>query len=184
MACHQLDGGKPESKVLPTRFIMRRSASGSKKNAENTNFYHVRDFDANFMEISYKTLWAKQTKTEERNELLGDIQKEKMRENYDMKLFVQDILQFEKGKDQSYGVLLENLNWLSIENADVYLLEKPVLHLFLENFQVPEVLYHKATLRKGVVSTIPVVQQQEAFHTVYDRTEEDYCYRQMKNYIW
>lgn len=266
MACHQLDGNTPESKVLPTRFIMRRSVSGSKKNAENQDFYPVRDFDANFMEIfhcnitegitkqlaqtrlaykkliitftrnaldgfknpncnaeiaacadkflstggmkyadvdimlshleiSYKIVRAKQSKTEERNELrdlyfelyrktvralnelLGDIQKEKMRESYDMKLFVQDILQFEKGKDQSYGVLLENLNWLSIENADVYLLEKPVLHLFLENFKEPEVLYHKATLRKGVVCTIPVVQQQEAFSTIFDKHEETYCYR-------
>lgn len=266
MACHQIAGGKPESKVLPTRFIKRRSATGSKKNAEQADFYHVRNFDANFMEIfhcnitegitkqlaqtrlaykklmiafarnardgfknpdgnaeiaacadeflstggmkyadvdillshleiSYKMLRAKQTRTEERNELrdlyfelyrktvrslnelLGDSQKEKIRENYDMKLFVQDILQFEKGKDQSYGVLLENLNWLSIRNADVYLLEKPVLHLFQESFVVPEVLYHKATLRDGVVSTIPKVQQQEAFDSIYDKTQEAYCYR-------
>ena len=43
---------------------------------------------------------------------IWEMRERSMRDSFDMKLFVQKTLQFEKGTDQSYGVLLENLNWL------------------------------------------------------------------------
>ena len=98
---------------------------------------------------------------------LGRIDASKEAENYAMKLFVQDMLQFEKGRDQSYGTLLENLDWLNIKNACIYMLPKPILHLFREDFETPQELYQKAVLRKGRVETIPVSRQKKRFADIF-----------------
>lgn len=47
------------------------------------------------------------------------------RDNYSMKLFVRDMLEFENGNDQSYALVLNNLEWLHIEHAFLYALEEP-----------------------------------------------------------
>lgn len=98
---------------------------------------------------------------------LGRIDASKEAESYAMKLFVQDMLQFEKGRDQSYGTLLENLDWLNIKNAAIYMLPKPILHLFREDFETPQELYQKAVLRKGRVETIPVSRQKKRFADIF-----------------
>lgn len=64
---------------------------------------------------------------------LGGIRTAQETKSYSMKLFVRDMLQFEKGNDQSYAVILNNLGWLNIKNAFLYLFEKPIVHLYLEN---------------------------------------------------
>ena len=143
------------------------------------------------LESAYKVLRGKQVKDEGRTELrdlffdlyrktvramnvlVGDMEQEKIKESYDMKVFVQDILQFEKGKDQSYGVLLERLEWLGIRNAKLYMLKQPELHLFKEAYSVPDALYLKAERRDGVVSTVPAMQQKIDFDDIYmDKTGE------------
>lgn len=87
---------------------------------------------------------------------ISDAQEEK---NYEMKLFVKDIMDFEKGNDQSYMVLLEHLNWLGIKNAYIYTFEKPVLHLHKEEIALPEELYLKAMLKAGEVQGILATNQ-------------------------
>lgn len=145
------------------------------------------------VEIAYRVMRSMQKKDEGRAELrdlffmlyrkavhamnvvVGEMEQEKIKENFDMKLFVQDTLQFEKGKDQSYGVLLEKLDWLSIKNAELYMLDKPVLHLFREEFRVSETLRLKATLKNGVVETIPAMQQKKKFDSIFLRKENEPC---------
>lgn len=80
-------------------------------------------------------------------------------ENYDMKIFVQEMLQFERGSDQSYGSLLENLEWLGIKNACVYIFPKHMLHLEKDTLVLPEELDVKAVLKKGSVSTSSLLHQ-------------------------
>ena len=87
---------------------------------------------------------------------ISDTQEEK---NYEMKLFVKDIMDFEKGTDQSYMVLLEHLNWLGIQNAYIYTFESPVLHLHKEEIVLPEELYLKAMLKAGEVQGILATSQ-------------------------
>ncbi len=262
MAQDRIRGGHPESKVMPTRLIMRKSISGESAGINKERFYRPKDFDVHFAEIFHRNVIEEMTEqlmairmaykklviaftrnalngfrspegnseimlcadefinvggmryadvdillshfemaynlirgTEEDHAdktmlrdiffvlyrravhamsvVVGDMEQEKINESFDMKVFVQDILQFEKGKDQSYGVLLEKLGWLSIRNAELYMLEKPVLHLFKEKFPTPETLWQKAVLKDGVVKTVPVMRQQRKLETVYLRRENE-----------
>ncbi|MBD5513829.1 MAG: GGDEF domain-containing protein [Lachnospiraceae bacterium] len=147
------------------------------------------------LESAYKVMRSMQIKDEGRTELrdlffdlyrktvramnvlVGDMEQEKIKESYDMKVFVQDILQFEKGKDQSYGVLLERLEWLGIKNAKLYMLKHPELHLFKEAYSAPETLYLKAERRDGVVRTVPAMQQKTDFDDIYTDRAGQSSYR-------
>lgn len=274
MACASIRGEKVESRVMPTRLIMRKSISGITQEADKDNFYQLKDFDRYFSEVfhqnmdrqlteklmrirlSYKKLVAiftrnaidgfrnpnanaeislcadefmsvggmkyadvdillshcesaykvlrsvqvkEETKTELRdlffelyqkavhamNVVVGEMEQDREKESFDMKLFVQDILQFEKGKDQSYGVLLKRLDWLSVQNAKIYMLEEPVLHLFQEDFAVPEALYLKASLKKGIVKTIPAMRQRRKFESIYLGKDNEPCsYRVVLPLFW
>ena len=95
----------------------------------------------------------------ELNGQIGEIRADEYEMNYAMKLFAQDILQFEHGRDQSYSSLLHNLDWLQIRNAAIYMLPKPIMHLYREKFTVPDQLYVKAVLQDGIVSTVPILEQ-------------------------
>ncbi|MBQ6888285.1 MAG: GGDEF domain-containing protein [Lachnospiraceae bacterium] len=101
------------------------------------------------------------------NGLMISMKETEDRENYEMKLFVQEILSFEKGKDQSYSVLLEKLDWLHIKNAQIYLLPQPVLHLYKEDFELPEEFYLKAVLENGVVQAVSVSNQKKSLEEVF-----------------
>lgn len=101
------------------------------------------------------------------NGLIAEIKATEEKKRYEMKLFVQNMLQFEKGKDQSYSVLLENLDWLQIKNAQIYMFPEPILHLFKEKFEVPKELLLKAELQNGEVRTIPSIQQKRKLATIF-----------------
>lgn len=90
---------------------------------------------------------------------LGVMQEQSIRDSFDMKLFVQKTLQFERGTDQSYGILLENLSWLHVKNAGIYTFEQPITHLVSDPFRAPEELYLKAVLRAGKVQLVPAIEQ-------------------------
>lgn len=85
---------------------------------------------------------------------LGRISADKEDDQYAIKLFVRDIMQFEKGTDQSYAVLLEHLEWFDIKNACIYTFKKPIMHLEHEELEVPEYLYLKAVLREGTAESV------------------------------
>lgn len=99
---------------------------------------------------------------------LGNMLEAQEKENYSMKLFVRDMLQFEKGNDLSYTSMLNNLGWLDIKNAYVYMFKNPIMHLDKEQFQPPKNLYLKAVLRDGEVSAIPAMQQKVALKDIFD----------------
>ncbi len=88
-------------------------------------------------------------------------------EAYSMKLFVSNIMQFEKGNDKSYMLLLQNLDWLKIQNAYVYIFEEPITHLYREEFRLPEYLYLKALRTKNGVESIPVMWQKVKVADIY-----------------
>ncbi len=99
---------------------------------------------------------------------MGNMLEAQEKENYSMKLFVRDMLQFEKGNDLSYTSMLDNLGWLDIKNAYVYMFKHPIMHLDKEQFQPPKNLYLKAVLREGEVSAIPAMQQKVALKDIFD----------------
>ncbi len=105
----------------------------------------------------------------------GEKAERQEKKDYAMKLFVKDIMGFEKGTDQTYTVLLEHLGWLDIRNAYVYVFEQPMLHLYQEETQLPDKLYLKAVLKNGSVKNILGVNQQVALKDIFSNRhiEED-----------
>lgn len=89
----------------------------------------------------------------------GTMREAEEKTNYSMKLFIRDMLQFEKGNDQSYASVLGNLDWMGIKNAYIYMLPKPMVHLFKENFVLPKEMYLKVFIRDGRVHTVPALRQ-------------------------
>ncbi|MBQ6887119.1 MAG: GGDEF domain-containing protein [Lachnospiraceae bacterium] len=101
------------------------------------------------------------------NQRYGEILESQNDKNIAMKLFTRDIMQFEKGNDQSYIVLLQHLNWLDIRNACIYVFEKPMLHLYQEEFVLPEKLYLKATLKDGETQVIYAANQETYIKDIF-----------------
>ncbi|MCD8012920.1 MAG: GGDEF domain-containing protein [Lachnospiraceae bacterium] len=93
--------------------------------------------------------------------------------NYDMKLFVQNILQFEQGTDDSYRSLLHNLDWLEIKNAWLYRLPVPIAHQFQTPFETPDTLELKAELRGGVVQENSPAPPSQKLEEVFRYTKPD-----------
>lgn len=102
---------------------------------------------------------------------LGRISEAREDEQYVMKLFVRDIMQFEKGTDQSYAVLLEHLSWLDIRNAYLYVFKKPVMHLEHEELEIPDRLYLKAVRRDGSVESVLGAQQERNTADIFRSSE-------------
>lgn len=80
--------------------------------------------------------------------------------NYTMKLFIRDMLSFERGDNQSYTYLIENLDWLNIDNAYIYIFKNPIVHLYGEAMKVPEKVYLKAVRIGGRTSPVPSIDQE------------------------
>ena len=100
---------------------------------------------------------------------LGIMQEENYKDSFGMKLFIQKTLQFEKGTDQSYGTLLENLGWLHVQNAGIYIFEQPITHLFSDPFRAPDKLYLKAVLKAGEVQVIPAIEQKTLLKDIFTK---------------
>lgn len=92
---------------------------------------------------------------------------------YDMKLFIRNTMQFEKGTDQSYVYLLENLGWLDIKNACIYIFKKPIIHLEHEVFELPDKLYLKAILKNGEAKSILSEYQERDMSMIFKSCETD-----------
>ncbi|MBO5112796.1 MAG: GGDEF domain-containing protein [Lachnospiraceae bacterium] len=99
---------------------------------------------------------------------IGRMSANQEKENYSIKMFVRDVLQFEKGNDLSYTSLLGNLEWLGIRNAYVYIFRDPIMHLVREQFVPPKYLYLKAVLKDGVVSSVPSLRQKVFLKDLFD----------------
>lgn len=143
------------------RFLKRKQKSESRK-------FELRDF---FSVIYRKIILSMNT--------LDGLEKvAENKSNYSMKLFIRDMLQFEKGNDQSYAFLLGNLDWLHIKNAYLYTFYKPITHLDKEPFTVPQEFYLKAYLQDGIVTSVPAIEQKicftELFYNRYMKPEVNY----------
>lgn len=112
--------------------------------------------------------------------LLGKTSENQEKENYAVKMFVRDVLQFEKGNDLSYTSMLGNLEWLGIKNAYVYIFSAPVMHLCREQFIPPKQLFLKAVLKEGKVRSVPSLKQRTALNEIFDNSfidkEKRYSY--------
>lgn len=82
------------------------------------------------------------------------MQKEELAYNYAIKMFVRDTMQFQNGCDESYQALLRQMSWLDIQNAYLYIFEKPVWHAYRTEFELPGHVLLKAVLRNGEVRSV------------------------------
>lgn len=120
--------------------------------------YRLRDF---FSKIYRKM-------AHEMNKQFGRMKQKKEKESYDMKLFVQNVMQFENCHEESYRSLLSNLDWLGIKNAAICLLQQPRTHLFREKFHAPSNLSLKTVLRDGNVVSVPKEDQKIRIEALFN----------------
>ncbi len=138
-------------------------------------FYHALltqqdDPDSRFaLRNAFNMLYRKMIRT--MNHQSASVMEKEDQTSYNMKLFVQNILQFEQGNDESFCSILKNLDWLDIRNAWLYLLPVPQKHLFLEPFETPQSLELKAVLKDGVVHTVSLPEQPQSLHEMYRFTK-------------
>lgn len=97
----------------------------------------------------------------------GVMKEAEAKNNYSMKLFVRDMLQFEKGNDQSYASVLNNLDWLNIKNAFLFTFKKPIMHLYEEKYTLPTQYYLKAYLRDGKAVSVPAIKQKHSIRDIF-----------------
>ena len=113
----------------------------------------------------------------------GRQREEQQTYNYSMKLFVRDMLEFENGNDQSYALILNNLEWLHIEHAFLYAFGEPQIHLFREEFEAPDHLYLKAAKCGNDVFAVPFTEQKTAVEDMlcnpYIQTDKKYSFVQI-----
>ncbi|MCD7833367.1 MAG: GGDEF domain-containing protein [Lachnospiraceae bacterium] len=138
-------------------------------------FYHAllefqTDTESRFeLRNAFSTIYRKIIRAMNRHS--ATVLKQEYQTNYDMKLFVQNLLQFEHGTDESFCSILENLDWLQIRNAWLYLLPAPLEHQFLEPFDTPAVLELKAVLKDGRVRSVPQPEQAQTLREMYQNTK-------------
>ena len=87
---------------------------------------------------------------------------------YSMKTLVKDTLNFTYGNDRSYESIVSTLFNVGIKNAYVYIYEKPVVHLEMEEFIIPDHVRLKAALTDGVVQEIAYTQQVVPLESLFD----------------
>jgi len=93
------------------------------------------------------------------NKRYGSIIRRKQELDYAMKNFVKDTMSFRHGNDQSYQVLLEDLDWAGITDGCIYIFENPVMHIEGEIYTPPKTALLRAILRKGKVTIPPAGKQ-------------------------
>ncbi len=101
------------------------------------------------------------------NQRYSEISELQNKKNVAMKVLTRDIMQFEKGNDQSYMALLKNLNWLDIQNSGVYVFEQPMLNLYQDEFVLPEKMYLKAVLKEGEIQSVLAQNQEVAMSDIF-----------------
>ena len=76
-----------------------------------------------------------------------------------LKTLVKDSMNFRDGNDQSYASIVSSLEWMKIKNAYVYIFDKPVTHLYGEDFELPDKIRMKVAMVDGKVEQIPFAEQ-------------------------
>lgn len=90
------------------------------------------------------------------DESMGNIN---MSSVYNMEAFFKETVQFTRNADLNYARFLENLDFMYIKNAYLFLYEKEIGYFQDEVFEVPKYLYLKAYLKDGQVASVPKAKQ-------------------------
>lgn len=139
-------------------FLERSYRTFDKNQQSFDGKYQLRDF--------YSRLYRKIIKN--MNNTQNRMIEENVQTNFSMRAFSQNIMFFEKGIDQSYSYVLNNLDWLHITTGFLYLLKKPVYHLMREPFETPDEMYLKAVRINNEVRIVPASQQKVSIAHIFD----------------
>jgi len=86
---------------------------------------------------------------------------------YEMEAFFRDSLQFVRNNETNYARILENLDFMGIRNAGLYLYEKSYSYFQFDMFELPKTLYLKAVLKDGEPSNVPVSSQETDINAIF-----------------
>ncbi|MDD3413510.1 MAG: GGDEF domain-containing protein [Lachnospiraceae bacterium] len=156
---------------------------------ENILIHTELDKAFHIMDIFYNILFSK-IKREDKKILLSSVFAEGYRKiaykmaatslNYQSTLqdlnnitntITRDMISFDKGENESYGVILEKMKLLNIESSYLYMFEKPIKHQRNQIWKAPEYTYLKTYQRGEDVFIQPEKAQKmktnNIFHNAY-----------------
>ena len=87
---------------------------------------------------------------------------------YTLKNMVEDSLNFNHGGDESYTTIVSNLAMFGVENAYVYIYDRPIFHEQGEEFAPPKKVRLKVAMTDGEIKVIPPEQQFIELDHLYD----------------
>jgi diguanylate cyclase (GGDEF)-like protein len=90
---------------------------------------------------------------------IRDITHQKLEMAYATKNFVKESLSFRHGTDQSYQVLLSDLEWAGVTDGAVYIYDRPIIHMEGERFVPPKTGLLKTVMKDGKVK-VPAAGRQ------------------------
>lgn len=99
------------------------------------------------------------------DESMGNIN---MSSVYNMEAFFRETVQFARNTELNYARFLENLDFMYIKNAYLYLYEKEIGYYIGEVFEVPKYLYLKAYLKDGKTASVPKGKQKIKRNNIFN----------------
>lgn len=105
------------------------------------------------------------------DESMGNIN---MSSVYNMEAFFRETVQFSRTTDLNYARFLENLDFMYIKKAYLYLYENEIGYFQGEVFEVPKYLYLKAYLKDGVTASVPKGKQKIKKNNIFNNDFVDW----------
>ena len=101
------------------------------------------------------------------NELLVNKTHENVMEIIGIQEFIRGSMQFVRENDQAYSQVLDRIKWIGIQNAEIVIFDKPIIHLYKENFVIPKEINLKAVIKHGKLISIPKNEQRIAYSQIF-----------------
>ncbi|SNU09540.1 DNA-binding transcriptional regulator, LacI/PurR family [Lachnospiraceae bacterium] len=87
---------------------------------------------------------------------------------FTLKHLVEDALAFNEYKDEHYEEIFKNLNYFGVNNAYLYIYDKPVSHRNGEDFRLPDTIRLKTAMTDGQIMTLPYEKQIISADNLFD----------------
>lgn len=84
-----------------------------------------------------------------------------------IKNLVEETLNIEHGGDSNYKQIMKNLSSFNVNNAYIYIYEKPIVHTQEDTFRLPDKILLKAAMNDGEIEVIPEEEQALSVNELY-----------------
>lgn len=93
---------------------------------------------------------------------------------YQMEAFFRDSMQLVRNAESNYARFVENLDYMSVKNAYLYIYDEPISYIQDEDFIIPDYLSLKAVLANGSAFVVPRNRQKVRKNQVFSNRYVDW----------